>query len=95
MPDVVNGGEQGDRQLFAEDTRIIFNSDGSFVWRPANGDKHLQREEASQRPRYLIGEKGAKLYRARHGVRHLHRLLTHAISRSKATSSMPRIRAKR
>lgn len=62
MPDVINGGAEGNRQLFAEDTRIIFNSDGSFVWRHANGDGPLQRAEASEYPRYLIGEKGAKLY---------------------------------
>jgi hypothetical protein len=62
MPDVINGGEQGDRQLFEEDTRIIFNSDGSFAWRLANGDGPLQRAESSQRPRYLIGDKGAKLF---------------------------------
>ena len=62
MPDVVNGGEDGDRQVFTEDTRIIFNSDGSFVWRLANGNGPLQRAESSDNPRYLIGEKGAKLY---------------------------------
>ncbi len=62
MPDVVNGGEEGDRLLFPVDTRIIFNSDGSFVWRPANGAGELQRATSSQRPRYLIGEKGATLY---------------------------------
>ena len=62
MPDVVNGGEGDDRRVFTEDTRIIFNSDGSYVWRLANGDGPLQRAESSQHPRYLIGEKGAKLY---------------------------------
>ena len=62
MPDVINGGEQGDRQLFAGDTRIIFNSDGSFVWRLANGDGPLQRAESSQRPRYLIADKNSKLF---------------------------------
>ena len=62
MPDVVNGGEVDDRRVFAEDTRIIFNSDGSYVWRLANGDGALQRAEMSDRPRYLIGEKGAKLF---------------------------------
>jgi len=62
MPDVVNGGEQGDRQVFVEDTRIIFNSDGSFVWRLAHGDGPLQRAESSQRPRYLIADKSAKLF---------------------------------
>jgi len=62
MPDVINGGEQGDRHLFADDTRIIFNSDGSFVWRLANGDGPLQRAESSQRARFLIADKGAKLF---------------------------------
>ena len=62
MPDVVNGGEGDDRRIFTEDTRIIFNSDGSYVWRLANGDGPLQRAESSEHPRYLIGEKGAKLY---------------------------------
>jgi hypothetical protein len=62
MPDVLQGGDQGDRRRFEEDTRIIFNADGSYVWRLANGDGPLHREEPSQRPRYLIGEKGAKLY---------------------------------
>jgi hypothetical protein len=62
MPDVVNGGEPGDRQLFSENTRIIFNSDGSFVWRLANGDGPLQRATASDRPRYLIAQDDVKLY---------------------------------
>ena len=62
MPDVVNGGEVDDRRVFDSDTRIIFNSDGSYVWRLANGDGVMQRAEISDRPRYLIGEKGAKLF---------------------------------
>lgn len=62
MPDVVGGGEDSDRQLFTDDTRIIFNADGSYVWRHANGEGALQRAEASERPRFLIGQKGAKLY---------------------------------
>jgi len=62
MPEVVNGGTQADRQIFAEDTRIIFNPDGSYVWRLANGDGPLQRADSSDRPRYLIGDKSAKLY---------------------------------
>ena len=62
MPDVVNGGQDHDRRIFTEDTRIIFNSDGSFVWRLANGDGPMQRAEISDKPRYLIGEKGAKLF---------------------------------
>jgi hypothetical protein len=62
MPDVVNGGDAADRKVFAEDTRIIFNPDGSYVWRLANGDGPLQRADSSERPRYLIGDKGAKLY---------------------------------
>jgi hypothetical protein len=61
MPDVVNGGD-GDRRFFAEDTRIIFNPDGSYVWRLADGNGELHREEPSSRPRYLVGEKGAKLF---------------------------------
>jgi len=63
MPDVINGGT-GDttRRNFAEDTRIIFNADGSYAWRLANGDGQLQRSEPSELPQYLIAEKGAKLY---------------------------------
>jgi hypothetical protein len=62
MPDVLNGGDETDRRVFASDTRIIFNPDGSYVWRLANGDGPLERAEPSQKPRYLIGDKGAKLY---------------------------------
>ncbi len=62
MPDVVSGGEDDDRRVFIQDTRIIFNSDGSYVWRLANGEGELERAERSERPRYLIGDKGAKLY---------------------------------
>jgi hypothetical protein len=62
MPDIVNGGSEGNRRVFSADTRIIFNADGTYVWRNANGDGPLNREEASQQPHYLIGEKGAKLY---------------------------------
>jgi hypothetical protein len=62
MPDVLNGGTEADRRIFEEDTRVIFNSDGSYAWRPANGDGPLERAEPSQRPRYIIGAKGAKLY---------------------------------
>jgi hypothetical protein len=62
MPDVLNGGEEGDRRLFTSDTRVIFNADGSYAWRAANGEGPLHREEPSQRPRYLVGDKGAKLF---------------------------------
>jgi len=62
MPDVVSGGEESDRQVFTDDTRIIFNPDGSYVWRLANGDGELRRIEASQKPQYLIGGQDAKLY---------------------------------
>jgi len=62
MPDVVSGGDENDRHVFSDDTRIIFNPDGSYVWRRANGDGELQRQEPSQKPQYLIGEKDAKLY---------------------------------
>jgi hypothetical protein len=62
MPDVVNGGTETDRRVFAEDTRIIFNPDGSYAWQAANGDGAMQRIEPSQQPRYLIGAKGSKLY---------------------------------
>jgi hypothetical protein len=62
MPDVVRGGDKTDRRVFVGDTRIMFNADGSYAWCLANGDGTLQREEPSQRPRYLIGERGAKLY---------------------------------
>jgi hypothetical protein len=62
MPDVVNGGDATDRRVFVGDTRIIFNTDGGFVWRDANGAGPLERAGASDRPRYLIGDKGAKLY---------------------------------
>jgi len=62
MPDVVNGGDKANRQIFDNDTRIIFNGDGTYVWRAANGAGSLQRAEPSDQPRYLIAEKGAKLY---------------------------------
>ena len=62
MPDVLNGGTETDRRVFAEDTRVIFNSDGSYAWRAANGEGPMERAEPSQRPRYIIGAKGAKLY---------------------------------
>jgi hypothetical protein len=62
MPDVVNGGAEINRRAFAADTRIIFNADGSYVWRLANGEGELQRADPSEHPQYLIGEKGAKLY---------------------------------
>jgi len=62
MPDVVNGGTESDRHTFLEDTRVIFNSDGSFVWRAANGEGTMQRVERSDRPSYLIGAKGAKIF---------------------------------
>ncbi len=62
MPDVVNGGADADRRVFAEDTRIIFNSDGSYAWRRANGEGPLHRAEPSHKPQYLIGDKGAKLF---------------------------------
>jgi hypothetical protein len=64
MPDVVNGGGSGEstRRVFASDTRVIFNADGSYVWRLANGEGALQRSEPSEQPQYLIAEKGVKLY---------------------------------
>jgi hypothetical protein len=62
MPDVVSGGNEADRRMFADDTRIIFNPDGSYAWRLANGEGPLQRAEPSQNPQYLIADKGAKLY---------------------------------
>jgi hypothetical protein len=62
MPDVLSGGNENNRRVFANDTRVIFNSDGSYVWRNANGEGPLQRVEASNDPHYLIGEKGAKLF---------------------------------
>ena len=62
MPDVVGGGDAADRRLFSADTRIIFNPDGSYVWRLANGDGPLARAEPSQNPQYLIADKGAKLF---------------------------------
>jgi hypothetical protein len=62
MPDVVNGGEEGDRRVFTQNTRVIFNADGSYAWRNADGQGPLQREEAGPRPKYLIGDKGAKFF---------------------------------
>jgi hypothetical protein len=62
MPDVVNGGEGRNRHVFERDTRIIFNADGTYAWRAANGEGPLERADASEHPRYLIGDKGAKLY---------------------------------
>jgi hypothetical protein len=62
MPDVISGGDEGNRHIFTSDTRIIFNPDGSYAWRLANGEGDLQRMEPSQKPQYLIGEKDTKLY---------------------------------
>ncbi len=62
MQEVTSAGDEEDRRVFVADTRIIFNADGSYVWRLANGDGPLERAEASEKPHYLIGEKGAKLY---------------------------------
>jgi hypothetical protein len=63
MPDVVNGGDgETTRRSFDQDTRIIFNADGSYVYRLANGEGTLQRSEPSEQPQYLIADKGAKLY---------------------------------
>ena len=62
MPDVVGGGDEADRHVFPEDTRIIFNPDGTYVWRLASGKGELHHGAASQKPQYLIGEKDAKLY---------------------------------
>lgn len=62
MPDVISGGNEKDRRVFAADTRIIFNPDGSYAWRLANGEGPLERAEPSQNPQYLIADKGAKLY---------------------------------
>jgi hypothetical protein len=63
MPDVVNGGDgETTRRSFEQDTRIIFNADGSYVYRLANGEGTLQRSEPSEQPQYLIADKGAKLY---------------------------------
>ncbi len=62
MPDIVNGNEALERRAFPEDTRILFNADGSYEWRLANGKGLAHRSNASEKPQYLIGEKGAKLY---------------------------------
>ncbi|MEO8062190.1 MAG: hypothetical protein ABI821_05530 [Pseudomonadota bacterium] len=62
MPDVVNGGTETDRRIFEEDTRVIFNPDGSYAWQAANGEGAMERVEPSRRPSYLIGAKGSKLY---------------------------------
>jgi hypothetical protein len=62
MPDVVNGGTETDRQVFEQDTRIIFNADGSYAWRAANGAGTMQHVEPAKQPRYLIGARGSKLY---------------------------------
>jgi len=62
MPDVVNGGEQLDRRTFTEDTRVMFNSDGSYGWRLANGSGANQVSPPSEHPQYLIADKGVKLY---------------------------------
>jgi hypothetical protein len=62
MPDVIAGGSEAERHVFASDTRIIFNPDGSYAWRLANGEGPLQRAEPSQKPQYLIADKGAKLF---------------------------------
>jgi len=62
MPDVVNGGERLDRRTFTEDTRIMFNADGSYGWRLANGSGANQFSPPSEHPQYLIADKGVKLY---------------------------------
>ncbi len=62
LPEVVNGGAPADRHVFDTDTRIIFNSDGSYAWRAANGEGPLERGERSEKPLFLIADKGAKLY---------------------------------
>jgi hypothetical protein len=62
MPDVVNGGDPADRRVFDSDTRLIFNADGSYAWRSANGEGPLERAGPSDKPRTIVGEKGAKLY---------------------------------
>jgi hypothetical protein len=62
MPDVVNGGEQLDRRTFTEDTRIMFNADGSYGFRLANGSGTNQFAPPSEHPQYLIADKGVKLY---------------------------------
>ncbi len=62
MPDVIAGGSEVDRHVFVADTRIIFNPDGSYAWRLANGAGPLERAEPSQNPQYLIADKGAKLF---------------------------------
>jgi hypothetical protein len=62
VPDVLSDGQETERRVFTADTRIIFNSDGSYVWRLANGEGPLERVEPSQKPQYLVGDKGAKLY---------------------------------
>ncbi len=62
MPDLTSGGDDTHRRVFSADTRIIFNADGSYVWRQANGEGPLEHEPPDKQPRYLIGEKGAKLY---------------------------------
>jgi len=63
IPDLVSGDSADTaRHLFTTDTRIIFNADGSYAWRLANGEGTLQRSEPSEQPQYLIAEKGAKLY---------------------------------
>ncbi len=62
MPDLTGGSDENARHVFTDDTRIIFNPDGSYAWRLANGDGELHRNEPSQKPQYLIGDKNAKLY---------------------------------
>ena len=76
------------------DTRIIFNPDGSYAWRLANGDGPLERAEPSQKPQYLIGDKGAKLY-VRGTVAGIFTVYSPPTSRSKTTSPTSRIRATR
>ena len=49
--------------MFASDTRIIFNPDGSYVWRAANGEGPLRTRRTLRIVRATcIGDKGAKLY---------------------------------
>ena len=80
--------------IFDEDTRIIFNPDGSYVWRAREWRRRDGARRTSKKPQYLIGAKGAKLYVRGTVRRHLHGVLARPTSRSRTTSSTRRIRAR-
>ena len=81
-------------RVFAEDTRIIFNPDGSYVWRLANGEGPLQRAEPSRTAAIPDRRERREAVRARHGAPASSRFTHRSTSRSKTTSCISRIRGR-